>query len=120
MSAKTLIPITLACVLLAGCRVVPASVRRTFATPYKPENVYVRQLVLPEGIRRVALLPIPQSRDNASQAAGAELLEPILLAELAKRNLFEIIQVSPAVAAQASQGSSWSASDPCPTTSSSV
>ena len=114
MSAKTLFPITIACLLLAGCRVVPASVRRTLAAPYKPENVYLREPLLPEGIRRVALLPIPQNRENAGQAAGAELLEPILLAELAKRNLFEVIRVSPDEAANAAGGPSWSASDPLP------
>lgn len=114
MSVKTLVPITMTCLLLAGCGVVPASVRRTLATPYQPENVYLRQPVLPEGIRRVAVLPIPEDRRNTEQKAGAELLEPILAAELAKRKIFEIIRLSPEEAAAASQGSSWEASVPLP------
>lgn len=114
MTGKTMITATLACVLLAGCRVVPPSVRRTLAAPYQPENVYVRQLVLPEGIRRVALLPIPQNHEDVLQSAGAELLEPVLKAELAKRNAFELIQVSPQTAAQAAQGDAWAAADPLP------
>jgi hypothetical protein len=44
---------------------------------------------MPQTIRRVAVLPLPQSREDVNQVAGASLLQPVLLAELAKRNLFE-------------------------------
>jgi hypothetical protein len=74
---------------LAGCSVLPASTRRSLATSYTPANVAVRQATMPQTIRRVAVLPLPQSREDVNQVAGASLLQPVLLAELAKRNLFE-------------------------------
>jgi hypothetical protein len=89
VSLAALIP-----VLLAGCSAMPASVRRSLATPYKPSNVSVRQPTIPQSLRRVAVLPLPQSRDDANQAAGAALLQPVFLAELAKRNLFDLVPVS--------------------------
>jgi hypothetical protein len=81
--------------LVAGCSVMPASARRAMAVPYKPTNVSVRQDRMPESIRRVAVLPVPHRRDDANQASGANLLEPVLIAELHKRNVFEVVPISP-------------------------
>jgi hypothetical protein len=114
MSVKTLFPTAMICVLLAGCRMVPPSMRRALATPYRPDNIYLRQPMLPAGIRRVAVLPLPQSPNDSPQSAGAELLEPVLLAELTKRNVFEVIVVSPEAVRKASDGNSWAAEDPLP------
>jgi hypothetical protein len=80
-------------VLLAGCSSSPA-LRRAVTPAYKPANVYQAHANLPPHIRRVAVLPIPRSRDDAHQAAGASLLEPVLLSELGKRGLFEVTPVS--------------------------
>jgi hypothetical protein len=109
MSVRVFISLAAASALLAGCRAVPPSVRRTLATPYKPANLYVRQPRLPDAIRRVAVLPLPASRVDANQAAGAAMLGPVLFAELARRNAFEVIPVSTEQASQASGGSGWSA-----------
>jgi len=95
--------------LVAGCSYMPASVRRAVVSPYHPANVTVRQPTLPDSIRRVAVLPIPQSREDANQAAGANLLEPVLIAELQKRNVFEVITVSSHTLQDLTGRSAWSA-----------
>ena len=101
-------------VLLAGCSFMSPSVRRALTTPYKPVNVARLQAVLPESIRRVALLPIPRSRADANQTAGAEALEPLFLIELNKRNAFEVIPVSPERVHALTGGSAWGADDRLP------
>ena len=100
--------------LVAGCSVMPASMRRSLATPYTPVNVSVRQATLPPTIRRVAVLPLPESREDANQAAGASLLQPVLIAELIKRNLFEVIPVSPENLRGLTAGNSWAVDAPLP------
>jgi len=100
--------------LVAGCSVMPASMRRAIVPPYTPVNVAVLQPTLPPTIRRVAVLPLPQSRQDDNQAAGASLLQPVLLAELAKRNLFEIIPVSPETLRGLTAGNDWAADAPLP------
>jgi hypothetical protein len=69
---------------------------------------------MPQTIRRVAVLPLPQSREDVNQAAGASLLQPVLLAELAKRNLFEIIPVSPETLRGLTSGNGWAVDAPLP------
>ena len=101
-------------VLLAGCSLMSPSVRRALATPYQPVNVSRLQAVLPESIRRVALLPIPRSRGNANQTAGAEALEPLFLIELNKRHAFEVIPVSPERVHALTGGNAWGADDRLP------
>jgi hypothetical protein len=100
--------------LVAGCSVLPASTRRALTPPYEPTNVSVRQPTLPPTIRRVAVLPLPQSREDSNQAAGASLLQPVLIAELAKRNLFEIIPVSPEAVRGLTAGNGWAVDAPLP------
>ena len=102
-------------VLLAGCTsLMPPSVRRALATPYKPTNVFQVQAGLPETMRRVGFLPIPRSRTDANQAAGADSLEPICLIELNKQHRFEVIPVS-AEQLQALTGSgAWGTDDRLP------
>jgi hypothetical protein len=114
MSTRILYLAALIPALVAGCSVLPASMRRTLATPYKPANVSVRQATLPQTIRRVAVLPLPQSREDANQAAGASLLQPVLIAELIKRNLFEVIPVSPETLRGLTAGSGWEVDTPLP------
>ena len=114
MSIRTLYLAALIPALVAGCSVLPASMRRSLATPYKPANVSVRQATLPQTIRRVAVLPLPQSREDANQAAGANLLQPVLIAELIKRNLFEVIPVSPETLRRLTAGNGWAVDAPLP------
>ena len=114
MSIRALYLAALIPVLAAGCSVMPASMRRSLVTPYKPANVTICQATLPPTIRRVAVLPLPQSREDANQAAGASLLQPVLIAELAKRNLFEVIPVSPEALRELTAGNGWTVEAPLP------
>ena len=114
MSIRNLYLAALIPALVAGCSVLPASTRRSLATPYKPANVSVRQATLPQTMRRVAVLPLPQSREDANQAAGANLLQPVFITELIKRNLFEVIPVSPETLRGLTAGNGWAADAPLP------
>ena len=108
MSIRVLCSAALLAALVSGCAVMPASMRRSLATPYKPTNVAVLQPTIPQTIRRVAVLPLPQSREAYNQAAGANLLQPVLLAELAKRKLFEVVPVSAETLQRLTSGRGWS------------
>ena len=114
MSTRTLYLAALIPALVAGCSVLPATMRRSLATPYKPANVSVRQATLPQTIRRVAVLPLPQSREDANQAAGASLLQPVFITELIKRNLFEVVPVSPETLRGLTAGNGWAVDAPLP------
>lgn len=94
---------------LAGCSMLPASTRRAIATPYKPTNVTVLQKPLPDTIRRVVVLPLPQSRSDANQAAGAAMLQGVFVSELDKRKAFEIVTLSEPAMRELTDGGSWSA-----------
>ncbi len=100
-------------ILLAGCS-VPPTVRRSLATPYHPVNVTRLAEVLPDTIRRVAILPIPRSRTDSNQAAGADALEPEFRAELHKLKKFEVIPVSPEKLHVLTGGTDWAADDRLP------
>src|ERR1035441_4439652 len=114
MTIRALYLVALIPALAAGWSVMPASMRRSLATPYAPANVSVRQPTMPQTIRRVAVLPLPHSREDANQAAGASLLEPVLIAELTKRNLFAVIPVSPAALRALTADKGWTIEGPLP------
>ena len=114
MSIRALYLAALIPALATGCSVMPASMRRSLATPYKPANVCVRQATLPQTIRRVAVLPLPQSREDPNQAAGASLLQPVLIAELTKRKLFEVIAISPEAMRGLTADNGWVVDAPLP------
>jgi hypothetical protein len=109
LSLAALVPM-----LVGGCSLLPASTRRSLATPYKPTNVAVLQANFPPTIRRVAVLPLPQSREDVNQAAGAGLLQPVFITELTKRNLFEVIPVSAELLNGLTGGKGWAVDVPLP------
>jgi hypothetical protein len=84
------------------------------ADSQQPANVYRRQTTLPMVIQRVAVLPVPQHRQDSDQAAGVEALEPVFLTELDKRRVFEIVPVSREDLRVITGGNSWSAEDRLP------
>jgi hypothetical protein len=114
MSNRVLLPLALLASLLAGCSLLPPTVRRSLVEPYKPINVYLRQAVLPQNIRRVAVLPIPQSRDNTAQAEAVELLQPLLIDELNKRKTVEVIALTTAQVQELTGKASWTPEENLP------
>ena len=113
MQVRTLVIAALIPTLVGGCAASPG-LRRALTAAYKPANVYVREPVLPQAIRRVAVLPLPCNPEDADQAAGADSLGPLWLAELIKRNLFEVVPVSAEDLHTFTGRSRWSAQEELP------
>jgi hypothetical protein len=61
---------------------------------YEPSNVFREDAVLPEQIRRVALLPVTVASDDGDMAFGRGTLEPIVFAEIARVRRFEVVSVT--------------------------
>lgn len=101
--------------LLASCSVDrPLDV--VTGPAYTPANIHRDAPKLPINLRRVAVLPLATSLDVSSDAVARETLEPILLEELAKTGLFEIVKVSPEKLQQRTGQSRWLAEDKLPVT----
>jgi len=113
VQVRSLVIAVLAPMLAGGCAFSPG-LRRALTVGYKPVNVYVRQPVLPQAIRRVAVLPLPRNPEDADQAAGADSLGPLWLAELVKQNVFEVVPVSAEDLHTFTGRSGWSAEDELP------
>jgi hypothetical protein len=72
-----------------------AEVRESPLGPrYHATNVFGLDNSAVTKLRRVAFLPLAVSDSSSDLQAGAETLEPVLLAELQKKNRFEIVPVS--------------------------
>jgi hypothetical protein len=87
----------IAAMTLAGCA-MPRWSRMTGmgeAAEYHPTNVHRKSDVLPQEIKRVAVLPISGMTDDPSLEAGEDALGPVLQAELEKTKRFEIVAISP-------------------------
>lgn len=69
--------------------------------------------VLPESIRRVAVLPLASAPDSTAES-GRQTLDPILQAELSKSRLFERVQVTSEQLRQWTGRSEWSSDEQLP------
>lgn len=85
----------LSALVVAGCVTTPlaGSMR---APGYLPTNFSKEAARLPLTLRRVAVLPLAVSGQDALRQAGREMLEPVLQAELGKAKVFELAVLSPA------------------------
>jgi hypothetical protein len=101
-------------VVLTGCSLMPPVMHQTLVAPYQPGNVYVRQGGWSGKIQRVAVLPIPQSRQDGMQAAGADALDPVFVSELRKRKVFEVVSVSAERLRELTGEGAWSADQNLP------
>jgi hypothetical protein len=102
--------------LMAGCGTVQVPVALEPPAYYHPANIYVYSTTLPASLRRVALLPVTTSGEvaAASQEAGVEALEPVLVSELEKTKRFEVVTVSHEQLRQWTGQSSWRADEALP------
>ena len=62
--------------------------------PYQPSNVYRPMDRLPDPFHRVLLLPLALRTSETTDPSAFETLQPVLAAELRKRNAFEVITCS--------------------------
>ena len=113
MSFRVIFLFATTTIILAGCSSSP-SVRRALAAPYHPVNATRLQPLLPDSIRRVALLPLPRSRTDANQATGVDSLEDVFLAELNKLKRFEVVAVSPEQLRTLTGSSVWTVEERLP------
>ncbi|MBE7498740.1 MAG: hypothetical protein HS113_00175 [Verrucomicrobiales bacterium] len=96
----------------AGCA-ENAAWRRSLATPYQPANVHRQASTLPVSLRRVALLPVTAAEDITAQS-GVRTLEPVLVAEVRKQGLFEVVPVSRAELREWTGRERWRREEPLP------
>ena len=100
--------------LLAGCASwLPP--RRDLVSSYKPRNVYCPTNALPAALRRVAVLPMTREESGVAAEEGVANLEPLLVAELRKRNAVEVIPVAREELQQWTGQPTWRAESALPT-----
>jgi len=93
---------------LCGLSAVAPSVGST------PRNAFRAGSRLPNDVRRVAVLPIAAENTNPDMDFGQESLLPVLVGELNKRGLFELVVVTPEQLTQWTGKSHWSAAEKLP------
>jgi hypothetical protein len=99
--------------LLAGCS-VDHPVDIVTGAAYVPSNVHRETPKLPATLRRVAILPLATTLDEASDTAAREALEPLLQEELAKTGRFELVKVSSDLLLQRTGRRRWCADEKLP------
>ncbi len=78
---------------VAGCVERPR-VRRALAPAYQPSNLHRAAPQLPAHLRRVAVLPLTSAEGDAAALSAVPQHESILLVELRKRGVFDVIVVT--------------------------
>ena len=98
-----------------GCKSYIADHDMVVGPSYKPSNVYRASAVMPQNVRRVAVLPLTSTLLDAASAEGREALEPVLSAELSKTKAFEVIPLTAAQMVTLAGKARWSAEEMLPT-----
>jgi hypothetical protein len=96
-------------VLAAGCASGPLRRPNAWAASYQPSNVYVEESVLPNEIKRVAILPLSVGDGTAEMEFGRETLEPVLAGELFRSRQFEAVLLTPERLARLTGTARWDA-----------
>lgn len=93
VSAITAALLAASFLFLAGCA-TPPFIGQVAVASYKPTNVHLEEANLPPNVKRVAVLPLTTLNDKAEMDSGREVLWPLLLDELGRTRLFELVPVS--------------------------
>jgi len=80
--------------LAAGCASHSVDVMHVADIRYKPSNVYGAKVLDPR-LKRVAILPITTVASTEALVAGAQLLQPLVNAELEKTKRFDLVAITP-------------------------
>lgn len=80
--------------LLSGCA-LPQRPSQVLMPGYRARNVFLWSSALPSHIRRVALLPMTCDPSAPDMVDARDVLQPIVVTELAKLRRFETVAVSP-------------------------
>lgn len=111
---KALLVFAALCLAFAGCKSVNTYNSRhdkTIGKKHKVENV-LDEGGVPQHLRRIALLPLHRGRYDH---IDMELIEEVLLQELAKRNLFELVTPTREDMLELFGRDSYSSLEPLPT-----
>jgi hypothetical protein len=100
--------------ILTGCSTPSPPNQPPDGTFYIPSNVHRAAPVLPDTLRRVAVLPLVCDTANSEAIAGAAALEPVLNSELVKTKKFELLFVSGETLREITGRSQWAAEEPLP------
>lgn len=99
--------------LLAGCARWPMANSPVAAT-YQPNNYYRSGVHMPASIRRVSVLPMNIEVEDWQADHGRAQLEPVLIEELGKAKLFELVLVPPEQLRTWTGRTSWRADEVLP------
>lgn len=98
--------------IAVGCQSAKVALTDPILGPsYAVENVFHVSSNLPPAMRRVAVLPLSSMQ---GRSAGVEILEPVLLAELAKAKRFELVAIRTEDLRDWTGREAWSAQDELP------
>lgn len=85
--------LTISLMFVSGCAISPFLAQSS--TPsYLPSNTYREEATLPSHIKRIAVLPLTTLVNDASAEFGRDALWPVLMDELGRTRLFELVHVS--------------------------
>lgn len=96
-----------------GCSTIPTS-PEAVGPAYKPNNIHCVYPILPETIRRVAVLPISFDPNDRQAAKGGSELQSSVFTELSKVKKFEILAVSSEQLRDWSGRASWNSDEELP------
>ena len=99
--------------LAAGCSTRPLS-DPTFGKAYVPSNIYQSAPTLLPHVRVVAVLPLAADGSGIEAEAGREQMQPLVYAELARREAFEAVSVTPEQLEHWTGRKSWRADEALP------
>ncbi|MBI2949664.1 MAG: hypothetical protein HYY23_18675 [Verrucomicrobia bacterium] len=81
---------------------------------HHPGNYYLTDRKLPEGLGRIAMLPLTSAEDDLAARSGRESLQTILYGELIKARLFEVALVPSEKLEQLTGKPAWSSDNQLP------
>ena len=100
---------------LGGCKTASIKNPGTVIGPFhKPANYNLANGLMPESMRRVALLPMTSAMNTVEHQSGRQLLQTFMQAEIAKSGLFEVVYVSATKMEQLTGRPAWRMIDELP------
>lgn len=100
--------------LISGCSTTTPLDPGVTGPFHRVANYYLTDHKLPDGLKRVAMLPLTSSEDDLAARSGRESLQTIFYGELTKARLFEVALVSPDKLEQLTGKVTWSSDDQLP------
>jgi hypothetical protein len=100
-------------VMVSGCAIQSYQVA-SLGEAYRPGNVFRAADSLPQGIKRMVVLPMTCDESRSDLSAGRDTLDAVLRSELVKTKKFEIVVVTPETLRAHTGRASWSSEDVLP------